>query len=451
MVKKDDKDLSTVKSFKKETYFTLEFESKKLIPYRTSNKRRSRFQKKIRAEVRRRTKAFMTIKSIEDKRKNQLLPYIRHSVAHLAADSYVFNKTFNIWLLIVSCVSLVVASLITVPVTTYAVEREYIKYILSLDEFIPTLFEQFLLTFFGVVVVMGLLGLLAFFRGRGSAASNRLFSPIAIFLTATIVLGGMYVLFRKSGQEPLGVHELSIFKILAGGVIFCLVIIPSFFLFTPRNFERRFSKMSFLNSFVINELLIVLLMLEKQPRQWNNMGYKKKLIAHVEEIAAIIERRMPSASTSEDGPANKWVKTIAEEIATGFRELIKWIITPKLDTREKLIAYISDCLVLASQGDWDRFPRSTPEKIPTPEAMRQKAIKLLRTLFIAFLPVSILTVISRVGNNMSPTIYTYISVGSYIWAILTLLSSLDPEYNVKLNTVKSLSELITGTARSKDK
>ena len=105
---------------------------------------------------------------------------------------------------------------------------------------------------------------------------------------------------------------------------------------------------------------------------------------------------------------------------------------------------------LISAGNWDDLPVADPPA-STPLSWWERALDLVRSLVIALLPAGIVAALDAIWKL--PTEFrTYIVATPWIWAIISLLSALDPRFGEKLAAFKDLpSFLSVGSPASKDK
>jgi hypothetical protein len=131
-------------------------------------------------------------------------------------------------------------------------------------------------------------------------------------------------------------------------------------------------------------------------------------------------------------------------MANGVRELIKWVVAPTMYTREEFKARIVKYFAAALASDWGKFDRVAPEKLSRKQGIKDRAASAVTSLLTAAVPILLLILIKSLRIVVAEPLLTYLTVGSYIWAALSLLSRLDPQYAVKLGAFKDLTKMLPG-------
>ncbi len=105
-------------------------------------------------------------------------------------------------------------------------------------------------------------------------------------------------------------------------------------------------------------------------------------------------------------------------------------------------------LDLAAAGEWDEMPKADlPTTAPLP--LRKRVINMIRSLAIALVPpliVSALDFYQRLPAQFS----NYIVLVAWVWAIVSVLSMLDPRFGEKLIAFRDLPNLSSFGSKSKE-
>ena len=203
------------------------------------------------------------------------------------------------------------------------------------------------------------------------------------------------------------------------------------------------------NAVVADLFLDVLWKTEKHPQEWKEVEFKREVIRKLEEIAHCIEDDLPFRLRTGNAGADFWQKQTAEQIGAGVRNLMRWVYTPKEDTRQQFINRTSNYLVLVLNGDWDGFERAEPQTVSRPELLRSRLKTAVTAVLSAMVPLLILLVVKRL-NLIEGVVLSYLTVGAFIWTGLSLLSQVDPSYGSKLAAIKDISSLLPLPKRDKD-
>jgi hypothetical protein len=216
-----------------------------------------------------------------------------------------------------------------------------------------------------------------------------------------------------------------------------------------RNMFRRRVYTYYPEAIITNQLLLALVHIEKSPNHWARSAFKHDLNAHIDAVAICMERHLPRRLRINNAAMDAWLEETSAQMAAGTRNLIKWLFTPKQDTFEQFKNRITSYFIFAARGDWDSFEKTHPEKLSRHELWQSKVRHSIAALVSAAVPVLVLWLVKRMGIVTEP-ILTYLTVGAYIWAALTLLSHLDPNYGAKLTALKDITQLIPFSKKERE-
>jgi|ERR1043165_4741049 hypothetical protein len=192
---------------------------------------------------------------------------------------------------------------------------------------------------------------------------------------------------------------------------------------------------------VTRDFFDILVMLEEGIDKLGEAEFKQQLISKLEEASRCIEVDLPRRLRAGEAASDAWIKTRAEEMAAGVRSLIKGVVTPNQYTYEWLQRHVADYFVHSLRGDWDSFERVTPEKVSPPQLLRTRALRFLRALGSAAVPLVILLIVYKWNLVPDPTVFGYLEVGALAWAALGFVAQLDPDYAAKITAVKDVAGL----------
>lgn len=74
---------------------------------------------------------------------------------------------------------------------------------------------------------------------------------------------------------------------------------------------------------------------------------------------------------------------------------------------------------------------------------------MIRFLAVALLPVLVVSALDAY-QRLPPQFSTYIVTGAWVWAIVSLLSALDPRFGEKLSAFKDLPNFLALGSKSKE-
>jgi hypothetical protein len=85
---------------------------------------------------------------------------------------------------------------------------------------------------------------------------------------------------------------------------------------------------------------------------WLNSEDRKLLVAYLEDAARCLEV-IPKIIAGGDHYSRMWNEQAYLLRASGIRDLKKWVLLPKAETRDYLDQELRRILLLAAVGDWD--------------------------------------------------------------------------------------------------
>lgn len=118
-------------------------------------------------------------------------------------------------------------------------------------------------------------------------------------------------------------------------------------------------KMANPDAVVVDCLLDILSLLQAKPSRWSELSVKRDLIAELEAAASIVEGDLPALLQTGNAADDRWFGKMTSQSAAALRSLKRWVLMPKLDTRDRLTDQVCSILVSVLRGDWDNLPRKT--------------------------------------------------------------------------------------------
>jgi hypothetical protein len=108
-------------------------------------------------------------------------------------------------------------------------------------------------------------------------------------------------------------------------------------------------------TYLIYRLFQAINRLKQGGSRWTMPQGRSPTIRDVEAAAQIVERYLFKRLKTTDHSVSAWTQERARMIANALHEKQKWLVTPMDDTRHALISCLSEMLVHALNGSWDRF------------------------------------------------------------------------------------------------
>ena len=397
----------------------------------------------IRTEVNKRLKIFRSLKSVDERTKKDLMGRIRHYEIQLVSIESLLRPIEKILFLLISSLGLA-ALVLLLFLFFFNLDTNALDEVLS---------ENKLLSGFSVVVGSLIPAIPIFFLAIRFLRKYLVFVTVDFYsvfmkmillwllvnaITDISLLSKLGPLVMENRATPI---QADIVVIAAAGLATTIYVAWILIVFTFVSDRIRLQKIKlYPDAAIVHVFLMLLSTLERKRMMWTDVSVKKELMVYLERIAAYMENYLPRRIHSHNGSTDAMIKNSAEQIATSIRNFAKWIFTPKQDTLEQFMSHAASCLVYTARGNWDSLERMEPEKLAYREPVWKRIKSLLRALFIAAIPILVLFLLIKFSLIKEPAL-TYLSIGSYVWAALSLLSHLDPSYSTKLTAIKDISQL----------
>jgi hypothetical protein len=194
-------------------------------------------------------------------------------------------------------------------------------------------------------------------------------------------------------------------------------------------------------------LLLLLLLLTRSrlslhPTRMRNPKFKTAIIGDLEYAATLMENDMPqSISLKNDALRGQLQESFASS-AAALRGMELRLAFSDDSTMRKIRDEVTDFIYAIATGDYALLPTAPP--LPSPSKAR-KIGAILKEIFVALIPLTVLTIVRYVGVQVSAGIANWATVVSLIWAIVIIISVLDPRYKSKIADVKDVMSIIRGS------
>ena len=193
------------------------------------------------------------------------------------------------------------------------------------------------------------------------------------------------------------------------------------------------------DAIVLDGLIKVLHRVVKSPERWPDLSFRREIASRIEEVALAIQYGFPGRLRITNPVMNTWVRDVAAEQAAAIRELQRWLLHPKSDTRDHFINSVRTTLERCASGDWDALERRTPEKL-TPRQRGLRFADSVSALITAFIPIGILLAAREaLGPEKIPD---YLYVFAIVWTLGALVSRLDPLVAQRVAQQKDIFDLV---------
>jgi hypothetical protein len=175
------------------------------------------------------------------------------------------------------------------------------------------------------------------------------------------------------------------------------------------------------------------------------MSEKRKQMLELEEIARCIEHFLPRQLRTKDFVTDVWLKTRTKEISTYIREKKRWILIPMSDTQIHLTEELVYVLIYVLNDNWNGLKKMKPEvlsqELPQPQFLGSRLMSFIRILLIAVFPAIVFFIFELTPWHISGSVRDYVVIGLFIWGLVAIITSLDPNFNTKISAMKDITSI----------
>ncbi len=201
----------------------------------------------------------------------------------------------------------------------------------------------------------------------------------------------------------------------------------------------------------LDGLLAILHIVERSPNRWREAKQgNATVVGKLELVAVCAERYLFRNIESPDLVTASHLRNKATGIAASFRSLKVSVLTAETYTRSIFTERIKSDITNAVNNNWDALIRPEAEGFQMLQD-RKSSYRWLanlgtaaRTLLSGGVPLVLLFVLKAKGIALAEPLNTYVTIGAYLWAFVTVLSVLDPLFAQKLAQVKRIKDFLPG-------
>lgn len=270
------------------------------------------------------------------------------------------------------------------------------------------------------------------------------FGRHSLLLTGIVICLAGFVLFRYQQAHPHGVvASLLAFIILTAAVplAFLLALAPLFPLIAIAN---RIGRSKHWHAHIVHELFETIRDLE-QIGACGDSGDRARISNRLDRVAALIGKGLLGQFQTHDPITQTWLDQRVRRIANAFREKRKWLITPKADTIAHLQSALAASIGALLSGAWDELELAD-DPVITRRALVVMVVAAVRAVILAALPLAVFLAARRLAllPDLSREMSSYIEMGLFVWAVVSLLLIVDPAFKEKIDVVNRVKSLVKG-------
>lgn len=260
---------------------------------------------------------------------------------------------------------------------------------------------------------------------------------ITIIIICLSIKWDYYFYFALNGIIPALMVNVLLFILTPLLLIF---ILPTSESIIEKIMDRRYPMI-----FLVRYLLLLLHDIDNKDDYDSDLQYKQHQLLWIENAARCIGNYFPRQIHSGDIVTDTWMREKAKRYASALREKKKWLLTPKHDTYDyfaRNIIITLDCLI---NDHWDDLEEVEPERLSVPQLQHTIVLfllRLLRATIVALLPIICIYIFNKAFIAFDRIIEQYLYVGAFIWAFLSFIIALDPNFSIKMSAVKDIADLL---------
>jgi hypothetical protein len=344
---------------------------------------------------------FASLQSLDAATKHKLMPEMRRAF-HRVARAQDIGLGLMLFLLVVGAAISVPTE---IPVIGWIIERTHFD--------VP----KASLAFSGG---LGLFYFLVF-----PIARMGLKTLIAVY-SATLTLFGIAV----SAPLNLTVHFPVLINFVGGAALMGALLPLRLVLW------RRMARQA--DAILILRLMELIAVIEENPSKWNELPFRAKLLSKLDAIAVLIKGDFRRLWGTRDPELSRWLGQYTTEVAFSIHCLGKWLISPRIDTRNCLIERVCHLFICIARADWDEIPRDPIVSVEPQQKWLTRALQIIRLTVTSIIPITILWLLNRFNVKLEDPIKTYLYAAASLWAAIAWIAAFDPLYSTKIEAIKSL-------------
>jgi hypothetical protein len=201
---------------------------------------------------------------------------------------------------------------------------------------------------------------------------------------------------------------------------------------------------SYANVKVLDDLIKIQRFLADHPTRTSDSMYKKHMSRSLEIAATRVEKNLPRSIAL----ANPFLQEKLQQQFTGAAAALRLMQLRLLLSEESTIVDIRgevrEFIHAIASGNYALMPTMDP----LPKRSRSKMIfSACRDMVIAFTPIAILEASNYAGLKLPSQILSWGTAVCLLWAIITIVSFLDPLYKARIATLQDIASIFRNSGK----
>jgi hypothetical protein len=160
-------------------------------------------------------------------------------------------------------------------------------------------------------------------------------------------------------------------------------------------------------------------------RRFMDLRQRPAVLRGLERAAELLERGLPKYVDMPGSHEAALLKLRCEQGAAVLREYQLWIALPTRETRETLLQRLIELMAVIATGRYDALPVGRPSTRNRGERLRASA-NIIRSVIVGLLPFSVLWIAQEMEVAPGGSIGDWLRFTAIAWAILSLITLVDP-------------------------
>lgn len=252
-------------------------------------------------------------------------------------------------------------------------------------------------------------------------------------------VGGIYLLWRQAGSAEALLHTIAAngwWTAITGAAVVPItilaVVLPSY-LVVAWFLEQRAARTQ--PQVALRSHLFQLVLLLSDARVLND--HREWLLTKLNDAATVLEGGFWREIHLLDPVSRATWRDRCRQCARHLRSFDLWIVLPRDDTREVLLAEITGLIQVLVSGNLDDLPTAAPRSRRKLDVVSDA----VTTVLLGAIPLAGVLAVDRfIGLNLSGPVGGALVVGATAWFALTVLITFDGQATTRLSHLKNLGD-----------
>lgn len=237
---------------------------------------------------------------------------------------------------------------------------------------------------------------------------------------------------------PASVADGVAYVATLGFVGLCVLTIAAISMYTAMRLTVRSRDAAVAESVVIGELGSALTALAADGA-WADGAKRAAAADHLHRAARVVEHGLPERLRSADAATTSAVRDRCRRMAAAIDELQRCVLLPGEGTPDAVRASVTTAARAIAAGRLDELPTADP---PPGRSRREVVVTVLRTAIVAALPAAVFGVLQASTAAVDGAVSGYVTGVCLAWAVVTVVSVLDPLFRDKVAAVREAAGLL---------